>query len=157
MIVRDRGSMRIGSGEGGFVSSRIGIVLQAIGVVALGSIVYMAFLSPEDPEPLTGIQVEDGVRITPPPIPGARRSDAQRVDPQRQGARRHNGPGKPRRHHRTRRSATFPRLVATPPSSSEVSPPFGDPPVKLPTDTPPGSQYEDSVSRILDMVGRPRP
>ncbi len=138
------------------MSSRIGIVLQAIVVIALGSIVYLAFLSPEDPDPLTGIEVENGVRITPSQVTGGRRHD----DPgstRAQRRRHHHDPEdrkRKRKRNRPRRSATLPRLVATPPPSSAVPLPAAKPVVTAPIDTPSGSQYADGVARIVGMVGR---
>ena len=116
------------------MSPRLGIVAQAIGVVALGSIVYFAFLSPEDPDPLTGIEIENGVGITPPQFT---------TDGRRQG-----GPDKPK-DSRTRRATTLPRLVPTQPTS--------EPTVTEPINTPSGSQYADGVARILGRVASARP
>ena len=122
------------------MSPRLGIVAQAIGVVALGSVVYFAFLSPEDPDPLTGIEIEDGVRITPPDFTA--------------DGRRKHGPDKPK-DGRARRSATLPRLVPTPSPSLEpvVTEPVGTEPI----DTPSGSQYADGVARIVGRVASARP
>ena len=122
------------------MSPRLGIVAQAIGVVALGSVVYLAFLSPEDPDPLTGIEIEDGVRLNPPEFTT--------------NGRRNGGPHKPKRA-RARRPATLPRLVPTPSLSPE--PIVTEPVVTEPIDTPPGSQYADGVARILGRVASARP
>jgi hypothetical protein len=122
------------------VSPRLGIVAQAVGVVALGSLVYFAFLSPEDPDPLTGIEIEDGVRITPPKFTTNGR---------------HGGPDKPKDgRRRPRRSATLPRLIPTPSPSEPV---VTEPVVTEPIDTPSGSQYVDGVARILGRVASARP
>jgi hypothetical protein len=123
------------------VSPRLGIVAQAIGVVALGSVVYFAFLSPEDPDPLTGIEIEDGVRLNPPKFTT--------------GARRQGGPDKPKgNRRRPRRSTTLPRLVPTP---SPLEPVVTEPVVTEPIDTPSGSQYADGVARIVGRVASARP
>jgi hypothetical protein len=128
----------------------LGIVAQAIGVAALGSLVYFAFLSPEDPDPLTGIEIEDGVRITPPEFTA--------------DGRRKGGPDRPK-DGRRRRSATLPRLVPKPSPSLEpvVTEPVGTEPVGTepvgtePIDTPSGSQYADAVARIVGRVASARP
>jgi hypothetical protein len=128
------------------VRPRLGIVAQAIGVVALGSLVYLAFLSPEDPDPLTGIEIEDGVRIDPPRFTT---NGGRQGRPDQQGR-----PDKPKRA-RPRRPAALPRLVPTPPPSFE--PVVTEPVVTEPVDTPSGVQYADGVARIMGRVASARP
>ena len=69
------------------------IALQALGVAALGVMVYFAFLQPSDPNPLSGIEVEGdiptgvtpgngqatGQRNTRSPAGSARRGDGGRT------------------------------------------------------------------------------
>jgi hypothetical protein len=132
------------------MSPRAGLIAQIIGVIALGSVVYLALLTPEEPDPLTAIEVENGAHLAPPK--SAREGRAAR--PGQAGAtRRHekhrNRNDKPRlarRHGMTR----LPRLVA-------AQPPPSEPTVTDRLDTPSGSQYADSVARILGQVAGAAP
>jgi hypothetical protein len=136
------------------VSPRLGFVAQAIGVVALGSAVYLAFLSPEDPDPLTGIEVEDGVRLNPPEFTMGGRREGGPGQPKRVPGEPRRVPGKPQRA-RAQRLTTIPRLVPTLSPSSEAV--VTQPVVTEPVDTPSGIQYADGVARILGRVASAQP
>lgn len=110
----------------------MGIALQAVGVAALGAIVYFAFLSPNDSGPLTGIDVD-------PPF--------EQQPPERQATKRHKPaprPDRPRR--RGARRASLPVVPASPP-----------PPIDLVPDSPSDAQYSATVARVLDQVARAAP
>ena len=115
------------------VSSRIGIAAQAIGVAALATIVYFAFLQPNDSDPLQSIDVDDGLEVEAAPGP----------------ARRHRQGRAPRK-----RGGTVPAQLA-PSGPALPAPP--EPPATIPAaDTPADSQYETVVARILARVARAR-
>jgi hypothetical protein len=130
MIVRESRNRAIWPAEGDPVRSRLGITAQVIGVGVLGTIVYLAFLSPNDSGPLTGIAVEP---------PG------EHQPPERHANKRKNPPPKPDR--------PTPVAPVRTPSSAPISPAV----VVAPTaDSPAESQYTGTVARILDAVRRAR-
>ena len=108
--------------------SRLGMAAQALGVAALGAIVYFAFLSPNDSGPLTGIDVE-------PPL--------EQPPPERHANKRKKPEPKPDRP-RPVKAARVPRSTPVVPSV-EVEPV---------ADTPAGAQYAGTVARILGEVSR---
>jgi hypothetical protein len=113
--------------------SKLGIAAQAIGVLALIAIVYGAFLRPDDPDPLTGIEIEDGAALEAAPFVGGER---------RRG--RSNGPA------RVAKRSRGPATVA----ESELGVEHVD---TIAADTPAAAQYSGGVARILDQVARARP
>lgn len=109
------------------------IVAQAIGVAALAGVVYLAFLQPDDSGPLSGIDIEDGQIAAPPPgVPGK---------PVR-------GDGRPARKRATPRRGPVLTAVDAPGATATAFPDV---------QTPPGSQYSDTVARILGLVSRSEP
>jgi hypothetical protein len=111
-----------------------GLVAQAVGVAALGAVVYFAFLNPGDPGTLSEIAVSDGVTVTA-PQPSAHHPRRQLPAP------------KPRR--ARKRGAPTPAITPSTTPNPETTPPSAD--------TPVGSQYADAVARILDSVARGSP
>jgi hypothetical protein len=132
------------------MSPRVGLITQIFGVVALGSVVYMALLTPDEPDPLTAIEVENGAHVAPPkPAREGRVARPGQAGATRRHDRHRNSSEKPRlarRHGMTR----LPRLVA-------AQPPPSEPTVTDRLDTPSGSQYADSVARILGQVAGTAP
>ena len=127
MIVRNANARAHSAGEGGSVRSRVGIAAQAVGVAALGIVVYFAFLHPDGSDTPTRIQVDDGVEVS--------------VPPQRSRRTENKPKGRPTKTERAPRQD----VVAQPP---------GAPVVETNTDTPAASQYETAVARILGEVAR---
>ena len=110
--------------------SRVGIAAQAVGVAALGIVVYFAFLHPDGSDTPTSIQVDDGVEVSVPPQ-RSRRTENKPKDP------------KPR-----------PTKAKRAPRQDVVAQPPVAPVAEANTDTPAGSQYETVVARILGEVAR---
>jgi hypothetical protein len=120
------------------VTARIfAIALQALGVAALGVIVYIAFLQPSDPNPLSGIEVEGDIPAGVTPGNGQATRQRNRKSP----ARRGDG---------TRTLAGI-RLIPAQPGDAIPVPP-GAP---VDSDTPTGEQYDSAVARILGRVAGP--
>ena len=122
------------------------IALQALGVAALAAIVYLAFLHPSDPNPLSGIQVEGD-------IPAG-------VTPGNNGATGHRNRKTPARRGDRSRTLAGIRLVpvpgdATPVQPGDATPAPPGPPVD--GDTPTGSQYGSAIARVLGRVARAEP
>jgi hypothetical protein len=130
MIVREANARAHSAGEGGSVRSRVGIAAQAVGVAALGIVVYFAFLHPDGSNTPTSIQVDDGAEVSVPPERSRRTKDKHR-DPNSQ----------PRKAQRASRPAFVP-----PPPVAPVAGTNGD--------TPTESQYQTAVARILGDVAR---
>jgi hypothetical protein len=124
MIVREARLRANWLAEGDPLRSRLGIVAQAIGVAALAVVVYLAFLSPNDSGPLSGIDVQ-------PPI---------EEPPERHASKQKKSKPKPDRPRR--------RAAVRVPASAPVAPSVFVPPA----DTPVGDQYTGSVARILARV-----
>jgi hypothetical protein len=140
MIVSEADARAQIAEEGGSVSSRFGILAQGLGVAALAALVYFAFLQPSDPDPLSGIEVEGNL---PTQVTGGNGQAAKprgRESATRRGARSGVGPV-PRI-----------RLVPVVPGASPVVPP-----TLADNDTPPSSQYDSAVARILGRVSGARP
>ena len=117
------------------------IALQALGVAALAALVYIAFLQPSDPNPLSGIEVEGEIPagVTPGSGQAAGRPTGQR---NRRSPARH-GDG-------TRTLAGI-RLIPVQPGDAIPVPP-GAP---VDGDTPTGEQYDSAVARVLGRVAGP--
>ncbi|CAN5422256.1 hypothetical protein BH10ACT11_BH10ACT11_16310 [soil metagenome] len=136
------------------------IALQAVGVAVLAAIVYLAFLRPSEPNPLSGITGPDA------------RQQANNANP---GGNKGHHPGRPKSHHQGgkhnggkpgKRQVTRPgsrgrsageKSGASGSGSSQTGSSTPSPlqpgtggGVDEPSDpdTPPGSQYQDTVSRI---------
>jgi type IV secretory pathway VirB10-like protein len=107
----------------------LGIAAQAVGVVALGAVVYFAFLHTDGSDTPTSIEVDDGVEVSVPP------QRSRRPEP------------KPKANPRPRKAKRAPRPVAVP---RPPAPPIAEDDV----DTPIGSQYQSVVARILGDVAR---
>jgi hypothetical protein len=124
---------------GGLLSSRVLAVLgQVIGVVALGVIVYVAFLRPGDTMPLEGVDVDPGIR-----------AEAPREAPRGQLVRE-----RPRRRQHQRGNAQVTATVqVVPTAGAPAGPPYVGPDSG---ETPVGSQYADSVARVLELVSQGR-
>jgi hypothetical protein len=137
MIVRESRNRAIWPAEGDPVRSRLGITAQVIGVGVLGAIVYLAFLSPNDSGPLTGIDVEPPGEHQPP----------ERHANKNKGKKPTPKPDRPR-----------PVVPVRTPSSVPIGPSVIGPSVVVaPTaDSPAESQYTGTVARILDAVRRAR-
>lgn len=126
------------AGAGGPVRTKIGIAAQSVGVVALLAFVYLTFLRSQDSGELSGIEVENGTELPAPPP-----DDPDRGRGRDRGDRAGADPN----------DASKSRKAAKTPAAGEGI-------VDLPTgsvDTPAGSQYEDTVARILDQVGSAHP
>jgi len=118
------------------VTARIfAIALQALGVAALGVIVYFAFLQPSDPNPLSGIEVEGDI---PAGVTPAGNGQATGQRNRKSPAGRGDG---------TRTLAGI-RLIPVQPGDAIPVPP-GAP---VDSDTPTGEQYDSAVARILGRV-----
>ena len=132
MIVREARFRARMDARGVALRSRIGLMLQGLGVAALAAIVYFAFLSPNDSGPLTGIDVE-------PPT---------EQPPKQQTARRNKRSPRPDRPRRRAAQATSPAAIPT-----------GTPPTTIapPVDSPVGSQYTSTVARILNRIAPATP
>jgi hypothetical protein len=154
MIVSQCGARAQTERQGGYVTTRIfAIALQALGVAALGAVVYFAFLHPSDPNPLSGIQVDGDI-----PAAGVTPGNGQAT-----GQRSRETPA--RRGDRTRTLAGI-RLVPVQPGDVAPGPPGppvdgdtptgsqGDTPTGSQGDTPTGSQYGSAVTRVLGRVAR---
>jgi hypothetical protein len=128
--------------EGVGVSSRFGIAAQALGVAALGAIVYFAFLAPSDPDPLSGIEVDGNLPAD--VTPGNETATG--------GRNRQAGPR--RRVVRSGGLATI-RLVPVTPGAPAAS--TSTPPSLAENETPVGEQYESQVARILARAARDEP
>lgn len=116
------------------------IALQALGVAALGAIVYFAFLQPSDPNPLSGIEVEGDIPAGVTPGNG-----------QATGQRNSKPPAGPARRGDGTRTLAGIRLIPVQPGDPIAAPPGapgGD-------DTPTGEQYDSAVARILGRVSGP--
>jgi hypothetical protein len=119
------------------VTARVfAIALQALGVAALGVIVYFAFLAPSDPNPLSGIEVDGDIPAGVTPGNGQATGQQHR----RSSARRGDGT----------RTLVGIRLIPVQPGDAIPVPPGapGD------SDTPTGSQYGSEVARVLGQVAR---
>jgi len=127
MIVRDRARGADGIGEGGPVSSRLGITAQAIAVAALATVVYLAFLQPNDTGSLSGIDVESEGRAPTVEISGSHRRETE--------------PGA--------RSPVFGRDAGTAATGLATS---TAPTLTVNADNPADSQYAGTVARILARV-----
>jgi hypothetical protein len=128
------------------MSSRFGIAAQALGVAALGVLVYFAFLQPSDPNPLSGVEVDGTVPAGTTPgneAVGGRRSAQSRARA-RAGARRGAGP----------LPLAAIRLVPVTPGEP---PPLSGPPTLADDETPTGSQYDSAVARVLGRIARTQP
>ena len=130
MIVRESRDRANRLGAGDPLRPKLGIAAQAIGVVALGAIVYFAFLSPDDSGPLSGIDVQ-------PPVEGQ--------PPERQAGKSKKSKPQSRRSRLAAASPSRPILPGSVPTE-------GLPPV----DSPAGSQYAGTVARILGQLGHAR-
>ncbi len=128
MIVREANSCAHLAGEGGSVRSRVGIAVQAVGVAALGIVVYFAFLHPDGSNTPTTIEVDDGAEISVPPQRSRRTKDK---------------PKDPKPKSRRAKRASGPVFLPPPPVAGTNG------------DTPTESQYETVVARILGDVARP--
>ena len=107
------------------MKSKSGIAAQALAAAALAAVVYFAFIAPNGTGPLTSIEVEGGPPVaTAPPGPVAGENE--------------------------RRQQSAP-IAATAPAAELFSPPSGPSPNSI-VQTPPSSQYEDPVARILNQV-----
>ena len=122
------------------MSSKYAVVAaQAVGVAALATVVYLAFLSPGSPGPLREIQVEDGVTVEAPDRHG-RDGDKNR----------HRGENaKPRPHRAAPALPALPTLTLVNPSPTPATP--------QEPDGPAGSQYASAVTRIAGNVARGAP
>ena len=100
-------------------------------MAALAAIVYLAFLSPEDTGPLTGIDVYPPLEQPPPPERGGDDADGDGRDRSRRPAD----------------SAGPPGVAVAPPTQ---------PPTGVVPDTPTESQYSGTVARILERVAQAR-
>ena len=116
------------------------IALQALGVAALGAIVYFAFLQPSDPNPLSGIEVEGDIPAGVTPGNG-----------QATGQRDSKSPAGPARRGDGARTLAGIRLIPVQPGDPIPAPP-GAPGGG---DTPTGEQYDSAVARILGRVAGP--
>ena len=116
------------------------IALQALGVAALGAIVYFAFLQPSDPNPLSGIEVEGDIPAGVTPGTG-----------QATGQRNSKPPAGPARRGDGTRTLAGIRLIPVQPGDAIPVPP-GAP---VDSDTPTGEQYDSAVARILGRVSGP--
>jgi hypothetical protein len=130
MFVRKGAARGHSAGEGGTLSSRLGIAAQAVAVVALAVVVYLAFLKPNDSDPLSEIQVDDGADVEASSPPSHHR---ERERPHA-GTKKRERRGKPRV-----TEAGLP--AALEPSTAGV-------------DTPVGSQYVSAVTRISEQATR---
>ena len=122
--------------------SRFGIATQALGVAALGALVYFAFLQPSDPDPLSGIEVDGDL----PSQVTAGNGHAEGRD-RNAGAR--NGAAGRSRVPRIRLVPVVPGATPSLPGSEPSVPP-----TLAGNDTPTGSQYESAVARVLGRVAR---
>jgi hypothetical protein len=113
------------------LSSRLGVAVQVIAVAALAVVVYLAFLKPNDSDPLSGIQVDDGAQIE--------ASPPRETDRNRERRR-------PRVENRKRDGKPRVREVGVP--APEWEPSTAD------AGTPVGSQYVSEVTRISQQVTR---
>ena len=116
------------------------IALQALGVAALGVIVYFAFLQPSDPNPLSGIEVEGDIPAGVTPGNG-----------EATGQRNRKSPASPARRGDGTRTLAGIRLIPVQPGDAIPAPP-GAP---VGSDTPTGEQYDSAVARILGRVAGP--
>jgi hypothetical protein len=140
MIVGQSGTRAETERQAGSVTARIfAIALQALGVAALGAIVYFAFLQPSDPNPLSGIEVEGDIPAG--LTPGEGRATGQR--------NRRTPAGPARRGDGTRTLADI-RLIPVPPGDAIPGQPGT--PVDGDGATPTGEQYDSAVARILGRV-----
>jgi hypothetical protein len=128
------------------MSSRFGVAAQALGVAALGVLVYFAFLQPSDPNPLSGVEVDGTLPAGTTPTDeavGGRRSAQSRA---RARARAQRGAG------------PLPlagiRLVPVTPGEP---PPLSGPPSLVDDETPTGSQYDSVVARVLGRIAPSQP
>jgi hypothetical protein len=123
------------------VTARIfAIALQALGVAALGAIVYFAFLQPSDPNPLSGIEVEGDIPA------GVTHGNGQAA-----AQRDRKSPAGPARRDGGTRTLAGIRLIPVQPGDAIPSPPGGP----VGGDTPTGEQYDSAVARILGRVAGP--
>ncbi|MDQ3730167.1 MAG: hypothetical protein M3355_11345 [Actinomycetota bacterium] len=122
------------------------VALQAVGVAVLSAIVFMVFLRPSEPGDLSGIEAEGNgpTALDLPPPEG--KEQKKRGDMSR-GASRPD-----------RRNGFGPRALDSSVSgeSSEGGIVGGDTPsLEGGGNTPSGDQYDDTVARLMDQVGRP--
>ena len=120
------------------------IALQALGVAALGVIVYFAFLQPSDPNPLSGIEVEGDI-----PAAGVTPGNGQAT-----GQRNSKSPAGPARRGDGARTLAGIRLVPVQPGDA-IPAAQAAPEVPGGADTPTGEQYDSAVARILGRVAGP--
>lgn len=122
------------------------IALQAVGVAVLAAIVFMAFLRPSEPGDLSGIEAEGNGPTVLDPAPPEGKEEKKRggmsqgvSEPDRNGF----GP-----------SALDSSVGSE--SSSEGGIVGGDTAsLDGGGNTPGGDQYDDTVARLMDQVGRP--
>ena len=119
------------------MSSRFGVIVQAIGVAALGAVVYFAFLQPGDPNPLSGIEVEGDLPAEAVPGETAKRNRGRSTPGGEDGR---TSPAR----------AVGIRLIPTSPSGIPPTP-------AIDTETPTGEQYQDAAARVLGQVVRAQP
>jgi hypothetical protein len=138
-----------------------GIALQAVGVAVLASIIYLAFLRPNDPDPVTGIQGPDALEQA--------KTDQRKPDGKGdRGNKRARKPGKKANGHSGPAHVSRPGMgpgtggsdAGRLPGAGVVAgqgPAASEPPGGTHGDsphTPPGSQYQDSVARIRALLGQ---
>ncbi len=111
------------------MSSKYGMAAQGLGVAILLGVVYFAFLAPNDPESLSGIDAPGGEIFESVP-------------------NRHGDGNGDQAVQRSREPAAVIAGAAVAPSSPVPTTPA--------IDTPPGSQYDSVVARIIARV-RARP
>jgi hypothetical protein len=109
------------------VSSRLGIAAQALAVAALATVVYLAFLQPNDTGSLSGIDVESEGRAPTVEVSGSHRREAE------------PGAGSPEAGAGASTAVTG---LATPTA----------PTLAVNEDSPADSQYAGTVTRILARV-----
>jgi hypothetical protein len=129
------------------MSSRFGIAAQGLGVAVLAALVYVAFLAPSDPDPLSGVEVDGDL-----PAGVAGGSDGNRGTAGRKGR---EGPAS-----RGARSGPLAgiQLIPVPPGTAPPDTTAPAPPSFVVDDeTPIGSQYGSAVTRVLRRVARAEP